>query len=302
MNGKIFSPGKLLLTSEYAVLDGALALAIPTQLGQEFFFDELDDQRGHISWLALHQGELWLQVEIDYQNWEIEYTNLPEHAAFILKVLKLVQQLSGYKFRSDRSYILKTNLQFPPDYGLGSSSTLMNNLAEWAGVDAFQLNEMTLGGSGYDIAVAREKSAILYQLTTHGRFTEQINYRPDFRKELIFIHLNQKQNSRNGIEMYRAKPKSKTLIENLSEVTEKVKSCTDLGIFSELMEQHEEMLSNFLGIDKIKDQYFASCPVFVKSLGAWGGDFVMSRKFSGYAQYFSDKGFSTQLGWDDLIA
>lgn len=301
MNGKIFSPGKLLITSEYAVLDGALALAIPTKLGQEFFFEELDDQRGHVSWLALHQGELWLQAEIDYQRWEMEYTNLPEQAEFIMKVLKQVQVLSGYKFRSDRSYILKTNLQFPPDYGLGSSSTLMNNLAEWAGVDAFELNEMTLGGSGYDIAVAREKTSILYQLTDHGRFTEQINYSPDFKNELLFIHLNQKQNSRQGIEMYRSKNNSKLLIESLTKITEKVKSCQDLGIFSDLMEQHENELANFLGIEKVKDQYFASCPVFVKSLGAWGGDFVMSRKFSGYSQYFSERGFSTLWGWDDLI-
>ena len=38
----IFSPGKLLLTSEYVVLDGALALAVPTKWGQEFFFDEIN--------------------------------------------------------------------------------------------------------------------------------------------------------------------------------------------------------------------------------------------------------------------
>ena len=38
MAGTLFSPGKLLLTSEYVVLDGALALAVPTQWGQEFFF------------------------------------------------------------------------------------------------------------------------------------------------------------------------------------------------------------------------------------------------------------------------
>ncbi len=33
----IFSPGKLMLTSEYFAIDGALVLAVPTRLGQEFF-------------------------------------------------------------------------------------------------------------------------------------------------------------------------------------------------------------------------------------------------------------------------
>jgi hypothetical protein len=38
--GAIFSPGKLMLTSEYFAIDGALVLAVPTRLGQEFFFEE----------------------------------------------------------------------------------------------------------------------------------------------------------------------------------------------------------------------------------------------------------------------
>ena len=39
----LFSPGKLLLTSEYFAMDGALVLAVPTKLGQEFSFEEKDD-------------------------------------------------------------------------------------------------------------------------------------------------------------------------------------------------------------------------------------------------------------------
>ena len=156
MAGTLFSPGKLLLTSEYVVLDGALALAVPTKWGQEFFFEETQDGFSTVFWEAYHQDILWLKAEINYKTWEITSSNLPQAAAFILKVLQNVQKLSGDKFRSASSYHLKTNLQFPADYGLGSSSTLMNNLAEWAGIDAFKLNELSLGGSGYDIAVAKE--------------------------------------------------------------------------------------------------------------------------------------------------
>ena len=35
-----FSKGKLLLTSEYFVLDGALSLAIPTKLGQDLLVEK----------------------------------------------------------------------------------------------------------------------------------------------------------------------------------------------------------------------------------------------------------------------
>lgn len=299
--GKIFSPGKLLLTSEYAVLDGALALALPTKLGQEFFFEEVEDGNSHISWIALHEENLWLNAQIDYRNWEIINTNIPDAAAFILKVLKNVQQLSSIRFKGSNSYLLRTNLQFPASFGLGSSSTLMNNLAEWAQIDPFQLNEISLGGSGYDIAVAKEKSAILYQNSGNGRFVEKVSFNPGFRNELIFIYLNQKQDSREGINLYRSKEKSLSLIGEFSAITKEVYHCKDLGKFSDLMENHERKLSAFLGIPKVREKYFENCPVFVKSLGAWGGDFVLSRKFSGFQDYFSGKGFSAIFEWDHLI-
>ena len=301
LQNKIFSPGKLLLTSEYVVLDGALAVAVPTKLGQEFFFEEVEDGKSQIFWEAFHQNQPWLNAEFNYQHWDIINTNIPGSARFILKVLIQIQQISSIKFKGNRSYFLKTNLQFPSNYGLGSSSTLMTNLAKWAEIDAFQLNELCLGGSGYDIAVAQEKSPILYQSLKNSRKIEKINFNPDFKNELIFIHLNQKQDSREGINLYRSKTKSPDLIEEFSSLTTQIVSCKDLEEFSSLMEIHEQKLSDFLGIKTSKENYFENCPVFIKSLGAWGGDFVMSRKFSGFQDYFSGKGFSTVFEWSELI-
>ncbi|WP_317125971.1 GYDIA family GHMP kinase [Chryseobacterium sp. 7] len=200
----IFSPGKLMLTSEYFAIDGALVLAVPTKLGQEFFFEEIKDGKSLILWEAYHQNTLWLRAVIDYKNWQILETNRPSSAEFITKTLKNVQQLSNSKFKTDLTYHLKTNLQFPANYGLGSSSTLMNNLAEWAEIDPFYLNTISLGGSGYDIAVAKEKSAVLFQSKPEIKY-EKVNFNPSFKNELIFIHLNQKQDSREGISFYKSK-------------------------------------------------------------------------------------------------
>jgi mevalonate kinase len=298
--GKIFSPGKLLLTSEYVVLDGALALAVPTQLGQEFFFEEFADEKASIHWEAFHQDEFWLKVEINHQNWEIINSNLSEPAEFILKVLQNVQKLSGNTFHKGISYYLKTNLQFPADFGLGSSSTLMNNLAEWADVDPYLLNELSLGGSGYDIAVAKEKSEVLYK-NGPERKVERIKFSPEFKGELLFIHLNRKQDSREGINLYKSKEKSKELLEEFSSLTQEIIKCETLEKFSELMEVHEQKLSDFLGIPTAKEKYFVDAPVFVKSLGAWGGDFVLTSKFPGYEAYFRDKGFSSVFRWEELV-
>lgn len=297
---EIFSPGKLMLTSEYFAMDGALVLAVPTRLGQEFSFKEIRDTQSLIFWEAFHQGKLWLKAVIDYQSWQVLETNIPSNAEFIVKTLQNVQALSSVRFKADFTYHLTTNLQFPADYGLGSSSTLMNNLAEWAEIDPFQLNTISLGGSGYDIAVAKEKSAVLYQSVPEIKY-EKVDFDPAFKNDLIFIHLNQKQDSREGIRFYRSKKKSENLIEEFSDLTRKILLCSELESFCGLLLDHEQKISDFLEIPTVKDLYFKDCPVFVKSLGAWGGDFVMSAKFDGFKDYFWGKGFSTIFDYSELV-
>lgn len=299
--GEIFSPGKLMLTSEYFAMDGALVLAVPTRLGQEFSFKEEKDGKCLVFWEAYHQNKPWLKAVIDYKNWQIVETNIPASAEFILKTLKNVQLLSQTKFKSNFTYYLTTNLQFPADYGLGSSSTLMNNLAEWADINPFTLNTISLGGSGYDIAVAKERSAVLYQNKPEIKY-EKVNFNPSFKNELIFIHLNQKQDSREGINLYKSKNKSQKLVDGFSDLTRKILLCKELENFSELMLIHEQKISDFLEIPAVKGRFFADCPVFVKSLGAWGGDFVMSSKFDGFKDYFWGKDFNTIFEWSDIIS
>lgn len=300
--GTLFSPGKLLLTSEYVVLDGALALAIPTKYGQDFTFDEVDDGNSTIIWEAFHQDKLWLKAKIDYKSWNILETNLPKSALFIAKVLKTIQEISTIKFQKKSSYHLRTNLQFPANFGLGSSSTLMNNLGNWAKIDPFVLNNLTLGGSGYDVAVAQQSSPILFQkINDAERFVEKVNFQPNFSEDLIFVHLNQKQDSREGISLYKSKAKSETLINEFSEITRKVLTVKTLEEFSGLMVLHEELLSSFLDLSTAKEQHFPDCPVFVKSLGAWGGDFILTSRFLDYKNYFKSKGFATVFSWGDLI-
>lgn len=297
---RIFSPGKLMLTSEYFALDGALVLAVPTKPGQEFFFEESADHKSMVFWEALHQGKTWLKAVMDYKNWGIRETNIPSAAEFVLNTLKNVQQLSSTRLSGDSSYHIKTNLQFPSDYGLGSSSTLMNNLAEWAAIDPFRLNTLSLGGSGYDIAVAKEKSAVLYQSVPEIKY-DKVIFDPVFKDDLIFIHLNQKQDSREAIRLYRSKIKSPELINEFSDLTKKILLCRELENFSSLMLIHEQKISDFLEIPTVKERFFSDCPVFVKSLGAWGGDFVMSAKFDGFKDYFWGKGFTSVFNWSDLI-
>ena len=118
---------------------------------------------------------------------------------------------------------------------------------------------------------------------------------------MIFIHLNQKQDTREGISHYRSMPTSTELINDYSALTKKIVNSQSLEEFSQLMTIHEQKLSDFLGIPTVKEKYFQNCPGFVKSLGAWGGDFLMASKFPDYEAWFQKKGFPGIFIWNDLI-
>ncbi|QCX54458.1 30S ribosomal protein S6 [Elizabethkingia sp. JS20170427COW] len=296
-----FSHGKLLLTSEYFVLDGATALAIPTRLGQSLEVQDIDSSQDTIFWETYREGQLWLKLVLNYQSLEIVETNLPEAATFIQKVFKTLKDLKTEKLSGSQSYYLKSNVEFPENYGLGSSSTLMNNIASWAKVDAFTLNDLALGGSGYDIAVAQQSAPILYTRRGEQKEVKKVAFNPSFKDELIFVHLNRKQNSREGISMYRSLEKEPSLIDYFTHLTDEVVKCNDLEKFSLLMLEHEVKMSDFLKIEIIKEKYFKDLPVFAKSLGAWGGDFILTRKFRGYKNYFQHKEYHTIIDFENLI-
>ena len=74
---------------------------------------------------------------------------------------------------------------------------------------------------------------------------------------MIFVHLNQKQDSREGISMYRQKEKTQKLIDEFSELTSALLQTQNIDEFSYLMEIHEKKLSQFLNIPTAKEKYFS---------------------------------------------
>ena len=45
-----------------------------------------------------------------------------------------------------------------------------------------------------------------------------------------------------------------------------------------MINQHEEIIENLIGIEAVKKKYFSDFKGSIKSLGAWGGDFVMATR------------------------
>ena len=77
-----------------------------------------------------------------------------------------------------------------------------------------------------------------------------------------------------------------------------------MSTFENLLVEHENLMSHVLQRDTIKESLFQMyAGGVIKSLGAWGGDFVMvTAKTPEDLNYFKEKGFKTILPWNEMIA
>lgn len=305
MKKKFYSNGKLLLTSEYVVLDGAVALAIPTRLGQSLFVETVDDNE--ITWVSLDENNvIWFQGNFDRKRLEPisigdgqQYKEIATQLSNILQVSKV---MNPSFLTEDHGWKITAKLDFPRDWGLGSSSTLINNIAQWAQVNAFDLLNKSFGGSGYDIAAAQNDSPILYSKKDDSNRVETLRLPWQFTEELFFVHLNQKQDSKEAIAHYRrASGKNNLHIDALSEITKEVAICKTLSEFTSLMSSHDEIISSIIHTPTVKKRLFPDYPGLIKSLGAWGGDFVLVSGKEADKAYFRKKGYDTIIPFTKMM-
>ena len=266
--------GKFLLTGEYLVLKGALALALPLKLGQSM---SVETRHGtSLQWNAYKPDGPWFSVTLNPENLEIIDSDDQPKAAKLRQILQAVKQLNSKAFEGNH-LIFNTHLDFDPNWGLGSSSTLIANLSRWANVNPYELLKMTFGGSGYDIACATVERPIYYQVKTKvpepvegpTPTVEPINFTP----------------------------------EAVSEISRAVPKCQSLDEFAMLMQCHERIISRCIGQEPVQ-KHFPDFEGVLKSLGAWGGDFILAATKWDENQvkaYFKEKGLEVVFGYKELV-
>ena len=301
------SNGKLLITGEYAVLDGAKSLAVPTSKGQSLEISE--NEPNLISWKSLDEnGEIWFESDFKIDNGDFhDLTNNqdPETKEISKRLQQLLQSSynSNPEAFSNKGFSIITRQNFNRKWGLGTSSTLVNNLAQWLNIDPFKLLKESFGGSGYDIAVAGSDLPITYQITTNGPAAYTADFDPPFKDQLFFVYLNRKKNSREAIALYRNQPKEniKGLVEKISGITEQIIRSESLEEFRMLLKAHEALISKAIDLPRIKTELFPDYKHLIKSLGGWGGDFILAAGKEKDKEYFRSKGYDTIFNYSDLI-
>jgi mevalonate kinase len=298
------SNGKLLLTGEYVVLDGALALAVPTAQGQSL---KVNPQEAPlVSWRSFdEQGQLWFEDEITLdrlQNTNLNTLDPKTPSLRLLQILAAAQQLNPKFLNSAHGVRIETHLEFPRHWGLGTSSTLIYNLSQWANINPYALLNLTFGGSGYDIACAQHHTPIHYQIETQNPVATAVKFNPEFKDHLYFVYLNTKQNSREGIARYKAlKGHLGTALTEISAISEAMLACKDLNAFNTLIHTHETIIAQLTQQDTVASRYFKDFKGAIKSLGAWGGDFILATGTKETPSYFKNKGFETILTYSEMI-
>lgn len=306
---KHYSNGKLLLTGEYLVLDGAKSLAVSTKFGQDLVIEPIEEPQ--LIWGSFtYEGNCWFEASFDLPKLRLSSANFNSNkegnsefiAETLQKILQEARKLNPDFLQTNNGFIVKTNLTFPQNWGLGSSSTLINNIASWAKVDAFKLLWNAFSGSGYDIACAQNNSPIFYQLENKKPKIETVNFNPSFANQLFFVHLNKKQNSRDGIQRFKDKKgKIDNGIRQVSELTELLAKSTSLIEFEKILIEHENIIAKIIELPKVQDKLFSDYFGVVKSLGAWGGDFILATGNEETPTYFKQKGYTTILPYQKMV-
>ncbi len=299
-----YSHAKLLLSGEYLVLKGSSGLALPLRKGQSLILNPVE-HAGSMSWEATYNKNTWFTLTFDPDTFQIIATSDKSIAGSLIKILETLSKMEpGFKDQLMKNHV-RTEMDFNPKWGLGSSSTLISNLAYWAGTDPYELFFSVSKGSAYDIACARADHAILYKLE-HG--IPQISnafFAPKFSDHIYFAYTGRKQLSSSSVDYFLDKARvTDNLVDEISAISICMADSGDLDDFEACMTEHENIIGDVLNKPSYARQLLPDYPYALKSLGAWGGDFIMlSWKDSrcDFKKYLKQHGIDVFFTYDELV-
>lgn len=300
---KLFAHGKLLLTAEYLVVKGAKALAIPTKLGQHLEVKE--SQGSELNWKSLdHEGNEWFTAQFDLMGFDCMKTSDEAIAERLRKILRAVCNDNSDFLSKWKKYRVTTKLDFPREWGLGTSSTLLYLLSTWAEANPYLVYFNVFDGSAYDIACADADGPLFYEYTGDSIHFETADWSPAFLENLYLIHLGEKQDSNISLRDFLKRKIKKSDIKEATDLTDEFVKAHDLLTFQDVVRCHEGKMSEWIGHKTVHGERFSDFWGTVKSLGAWGGDMALvssDRDPAATKKYFSEKGIDHFMPFSELV-
>jgi mevalonate kinase len=298
-----FANGKLLITGEYLVLDGAKALAVPLKPGQHFTINQSD--KGILNWTATSPEGTWFKAKLKLPTLEVLETTSRVRAERLVFLLQKAIELSDQFLTDSQGFNVETQLDFNPEFGFGSSSTLIYCLSQWTQIDPYQLQQQTFGGSGFDIACADAGGPITFQRCNDTIQIQHVEISSSISDYLYFVYLGKKQQTSKSILDFRKNASyTATDIDTITSITNQVIKTDAIEEFEVLLMEHEKLMSRVLKTPTVKSSYFSAYDGCVKSLGAWGGDFVLvscREPKKQFLEQMKNRGFQILFSYTDLV-
>lgn len=295
-----YSQGKFLITGEYLVMAGAEAIVLPINKGQYLKIFEAEDENLH--WQSFYKEQAWFEAIFDPESFEILKTSDQQSTAYITSLLKNAAQLSN-KRKTLRNISIRTELEFDKEWGMGSSSTLLVNLSYLFDINAFDLHSKVSHGSGFDVAAALSDFPVRYRIRKNNREILPVHMPELFFDHTYFIYLGEKADSGIAVEDFHSRNKDlKMPVKYINEITAQFTELEDVQELSNITGEHEEFMGKVLCLES-PTNHFPDYSYGMKSLGAWGGDFIMAVNPNGkeeVEQYFKHKGYTLIFSANEL--
>lgn len=295
--------GKLLLTGEYVILSGAAGIALPVRFGQSIKIRLSSEPRSAFSWKSYCEGRLWYTKSFSFDTLSGAKSDSDEVTLRLQKLLRICRKFNKEFLLNPHIEEVITELDYPAEWGLGSSSTLISLLSRWAQVNPYEVLAEYSGGSGYDIACASSFSPLLYRVTETGPESTHVNFKPDYSDRLFFVYSGRKQRSDKEVRAFDKTKVTKSHIREIDRINNTILGATGIEEFMQAVEEHEMILSGLLSRPALK-QTFSDFPGVVKSLGAWGGDFFLAASTEEpdfIETYFRSRGHQTIFPFSNLV-
>jgi hypothetical protein len=277
-----FSHGKVLLAGEYAVMCGVEALALPVRAGQWQHVWEMPAKGvSKLVWQSKDaDGGVWFECRVDTDIMHVSETTSETYSDTLLRLLFCIKEQKPELFLH-KNIRIETECEFNRSFGLGSSSTLVCNLAKWSGVNAHLLQERAFGGSGYDVAVGNLGRPLVYWLENNEPNWSSWQLPPDFTHDWYLAFPGEKQNSRDSLAGVKAQldkiSSDVALLQQMNACIQAIKSPRSLPMLEAMLEMWQALLSQRLDLPRPYETLGLS-PVkggLCKFLGAWGGDVLL---------------------------
>ncbi len=302
------SNGKLMISGEYLVLAGASALAVPVKYGQTLTVTMHPAPSSKLSWVAKENDTIWFEAEFSLN--QLFHNDREEENERVRQTLKkiliMAKDLNPNFLSGTCHWHVTTELDFDRTWGMGSSSTLISNIAWWADVNPYTLLFNTLGGSGYDVACARSLTPLIYQYNGVASLPDikPVAFNPAYADHLFFVFTGKKQSSAKSLKGFDAGLVDAEATRSISRITANMLQTNNVNVFSELMLEHEHITAQAIGQMPVQLERYPDFDGAVKSLGAWGGDFLLAASPMDQIdvlEYFRKKGHQVIIPFVEMI-